>query len=247
MSPGARTVILLTAWWLGAASVAAGQAPETGRADSLAAVLHRLTARIDSLESGHCPDTTRLALPAPSGNARADSLLAVTADLDRRLRAFRDQRCAVAAPPAPAAPADTSARALPASEPQAPWNASASDSEGSGTGDIPLVARDGHRHDNGDASRLEVGRQSTLDDSLYPAPGIGRIPDREAALRGRWDDGGRSATAARAGAPASTPVGTAEAAWRRDATARDGGRARRPGAGPAAGGPDSARRAARRS
>src|SRR6478672_12504772 len=35
-----------------------------------------LTARIDSLESGHCPDTTRLALPAPSGNARADSLLA---------------------------------------------------------------------------------------------------------------------------------------------------------------------------
>ena len=102
-----RTVILLAIWWLGGASLGAAQVPENSRADSLAAVLHRLTARIDSLESGHCPDTTSLALPAPSGNARTDSLLAVTAELDRRLRALRDQRCAAAAPARAAPRADT--------------------------------------------------------------------------------------------------------------------------------------------
>ena len=194
MSARARTVILLALWWLGGASLAAAQVPERGRADSLAEVLHQLTARIDSLESGHCPDTTRLALPAPSGNARADSLLAVTAELDRRLRALRDQRCAGAAPAAPTAPtapadttdelaairaaaagaaggaaaapgapADTSAAPPPAPEPQAPRNASALNPEISATGDIRLVAREGHQHDNGVAREFEVGLQSTLD------------------------------------------------------------------------------------
>ena len=194
MSARARTVILLALWWLGGTSLAAAQVPERGRADSLAEVLHRLTARIDSLESGHCPDTTRLALPAPSGNARADSLLAVTAELDRRLRALRDQRCAGAAPAAPTAPtapadttdelaairaaaagaaggaaaapgapADTSAAPPPAPEPQAPRNASALNPEISATGDIRLVAREGHQHDNGVAREFEVGLQSTLD------------------------------------------------------------------------------------
>ena len=194
MSARARTVILLALWWLGGASLATAQVPERGRADSLAEVLHQLTARIDSLESGHCPDTTRLALPAPSGNARADSLLAVTAELDRRLRALRDQRCAGAAPAAPTAPtapadttdelaairaaaagaaggaaaapgapADTNAAPPPAPEPQAPRNASALNPEISATGDIRLVAREGHQHDNGVAREFEVGLQSTLD------------------------------------------------------------------------------------
>src|SRR6188768_988760 len=189
MSARVRTVILLAIWWLGGASPAAAQVPEQGRADSLAAVLNRLTARIDSLESGQCPDTTGLALPAPSGNARTDSLLAVTAELDRRLRALRDQRCAGAAPaPAPAdttdelaalraaaagaaggaaaaagTPADTSATPPPAPEPQAPRNASALNPEISATGDIRLVARDGRQRDNGVAREFEVGLQSTLD------------------------------------------------------------------------------------
>jgi hypothetical protein len=61
MHARARTVILLALWWLGGTSLAAAQVPEGSRADSLAAVLNRLTARIDSLESGHCPDTTRAA------------------------------------------------------------------------------------------------------------------------------------------------------------------------------------------
>jgi hypothetical protein len=103
--------MLLATWWLGAASLAAAQVPAGGRADSLSAVLHRLTARIDSLESGQCPDTAGLALPAPSGNARADSLLRAAAELDRRIRTLRDTRCAGATPggpvPPPAAPADT--------------------------------------------------------------------------------------------------------------------------------------------
>ncbi|MFL5516117.1 MAG: hypothetical protein ACJ8DJ_08165 [Gemmatimonadales bacterium] len=191
MSARVRTVILLAIWWLGGASPAAAQVPESARADSVAAVLHRLTARIDSLESGQCPDTSRLPLPAPSGNARADSLLAVTAELDRRLRALRDQRCAAAAPTppsaptdttdelaalraaaagaaggaaaAPSTPADTSGAPPPAPEPQAPRNASALNPEISATGDIRLVARDGHQHDNGVAREFEVGLQSTLD------------------------------------------------------------------------------------
>jgi hypothetical protein len=187
MSARARTVIVLALWWLGGASLAAGQVPESARADSLAAVLHRLTARIDSLESGQCPDTARLALPAPSGNPRADSLLAVTAELDRRLRTLRDQRCAGAAPAAPAAPADTtdelaairaaaagaaggagtpadtSAAPPPAPGPQAPRNASALNPEISATGDIRLVAREGHQHDNGVPREFEIAFQSTLD------------------------------------------------------------------------------------
>ena len=94
MSARACTVILLATWWLGAASIAAAQVPAGGQADSLSAVLHRLTARIDSLQSGQCPDTAGLAMPAPNGNARADSLLRVAAELDRRVRALRDARCA---------------------------------------------------------------------------------------------------------------------------------------------------------
>jgi hypothetical protein len=115
MSARARTVILLATCWLGAASLAAAQVPAGGRTDSLSTVLHRLTARLDSLESGQCPDTTALGLPTPSGNTRADSLLRVTAELDRRVRALRDTRCAAGVAPAGApapgpapAPADTS-------------------------------------------------------------------------------------------------------------------------------------------
>jgi hypothetical protein len=111
MSARARTVIVLATWWLGAASLAAAQVPEGGGADSLSAVLRRLTARIDSLALGQCPDTGSLRLPAPNGNARADSLLRVAAELDRRVRALRDARCAAGPAPAGApapAPADTS-------------------------------------------------------------------------------------------------------------------------------------------
>jgi hypothetical protein len=108
----ARTVILLATWWLGAASLAAAQVPAGGRTDSLSAVLQRLTARIDSLQSGQCPDTAGLVLPAPSGDPRADSLLRGAAELDRRIRALRDSRCGRTAPGArvrpQAAPAETS-------------------------------------------------------------------------------------------------------------------------------------------
>lgn len=100
MSARARTVILFATWWLGAASIAAAQVPTGGQADSLSAVLQRLTARIDSLQAGQCPDSAGLALPAPSGNARADSLLRVAAELDRRVRALRDARCVAGAAPA---------------------------------------------------------------------------------------------------------------------------------------------------
>jgi hypothetical protein len=193
MSARARTVILLATWWLGAASLAAAQVPDRGRADSLSAVLHRLTARIDSLESGQCPDTAGLALPAPSGNARADSLVAVAAELERRVRALRDTRCAggpapAAAPtpaPAPAdtsdelaairaaaaqaggappgAPADTAAAPPAAPEPQAPRSASALNPEISATGDVRLVTREGRQRDNGVAREFEIGFQSALD------------------------------------------------------------------------------------
>ena len=195
--------------------------PENSRVDSLAAVLHRLTARIDSLESGHCPDTTSLALPAPSGNARTDSLLAVTAELDRRLRALRDQRCAAAAPAPAPAQADTTdelaalraaaaeaaggaaaarwhtgryqAAPPPAPEPQAPRNASALNPEISATGDIRLVAREGRQRDNGVAREFEVALQSALDPVLQHQD----LPD--ASRTRRWAS--RRATSTGPGCP----------------------------------------------
>ena len=87
------------------------------------------------------------------------------ADTTDELAAIRAAAAGAAggAAAAPGAPADTSAAPPPAPEPQAPRNASALNPEISATGDIRLVAREGHQHDNGVAREFEVGLQSTLD------------------------------------------------------------------------------------
>jgi hypothetical protein len=151
------------------------------------------SARLDSLEAGQCPPAAPLALPAPSGEARTDSLIARLHQLDQRLEQVGAARCAAPArAPAPAAqPADTSndlaairaAAAAAAGEaaPPAPGaapdttrpgrtefigrqrNASALNPEISATGDIRLVAREGRQHDNGVAREFEVALQSALD------------------------------------------------------------------------------------
>ena len=170
----------------GSRSLAAAQVPERGRADSLAAVLSQLTARIDSLEVGLCPASTRLALPAPSGNARADSLLAVTAELDRRLGALRASGARAPRPrpgrrspgrhhrrpggdsrrrrrggrrrgSSPRRRRPIPCRPAACAGAAAPRNASALNPEISATGDIRLVAREGRQHDNGVAREFEFG------------------------------------------------------------------------------------------
>jgi hypothetical protein len=188
----ARTVILSALWWLGAASLASAQVPAGGAADSLGSAVRRLTARIDSLESGLCPDISTIVLPAPTGVSRTDSLIAALGALERRLRGLRDARCPSAAPAAPAAPADTSdelaalraaAAAATGAEPGAPAatpadtvrrapqpaaatparSANTLNPEISATGDIRLVAREGRQRDNGVAREFEFAFQSALD------------------------------------------------------------------------------------
>lgn len=187
----ARTFILPAVWWLGAASLASAQVPAGGGADSLGAAVQRLTARIDSLESGLCPDSSAIALPAPTGVPRTDSLITALGALERRLGALRNLRCA-AAGAVPEAPADTSdelaalraaaaaaggaapgpptlAAGDTARQPSPPPAATPGRSQNalnpeiSATGDIRLVAREGRQRDNGVAREFEFAFQSALD------------------------------------------------------------------------------------
>jgi len=187
----ARTVILSAIWWLGVASLASAQVP-AGGADSLGPAIQRLTARIDSLESGLCPDSSGIALPAPIGVPRTDSLITALGALERRLAALRDSRCPTGAAAAPPAPADTTdelaalraaaavaagaepapAAATPADTTRPPplppaatprRSANALNPEISATGDIRLVAREGRQRDNGVAREFEFAFQSALD------------------------------------------------------------------------------------
>ncbi|MGH7512452.1 MAG: hypothetical protein ACREOQ_05950, partial [Gemmatimonadales bacterium] len=109
----ARTVVFL-ALWLGGATAARAQVPRGAATDSVARGLRGLTARLDSLESGTCPSGPPIVAPAPTGEAKTDSLIATFESLSRRLEAIRGARCAAAAnaaapvqAPTPAA-ADTS-------------------------------------------------------------------------------------------------------------------------------------------
>ena len=105
-----RTAVLTVALLGGAASIAAAQGAPTATVDSLRRTVAALTARLDSLEAGHCP-TAPLPAPAkprPTGNAAVDSLAATVAVLTARVNATVAARCAPAAAPAPVpAAADT--------------------------------------------------------------------------------------------------------------------------------------------
>jgi hypothetical protein len=106
-----RTVLLL-AFLLGGSTVARAQVPRTPATDSVARSLRALTARLDSIEAGACPSGPAITPPAPTGEARTDSIIATFDSLSRRLEILRGTRCGAAPNPAgkppAAAPADTS-------------------------------------------------------------------------------------------------------------------------------------------
>src|SRR3954470_24375099 len=99
-----RTACLVTAWWLGAATVALAQVPGGAAADSVGRGLTSLRARLDSIQGGACPARPALAAPGPAGPAivaparsgepRTDSLAATLEALSRRLETLRAARCA---------------------------------------------------------------------------------------------------------------------------------------------------------
>jgi hypothetical protein len=181
----ARTVTLVAACWLGAASQLRGQVP--ARLDSLTRGLAGISARLDSLEAGLCPAEAPLVVPRRSGDARTDSLAATLQRLDRRVAALRKARCGpgaavpqaadttddlaairaaaaeAAGQPPPPSGGDT-ARVQPPAQPSAvPRGANLLNPEISATGDIRLVARDGRQKDNAVAREFEFAFQSALD------------------------------------------------------------------------------------
>ena len=86
------------------------QVPQSG--DSITSALERLSARLDTLQSGDCPRSPAVRVPAlPAGHdVSLDSLAAAVQRLGDRLETAIAQRCAVgAAPPAGGPPADSTA------------------------------------------------------------------------------------------------------------------------------------------
>jgi hypothetical protein len=184
-----RTVCLLAALGLGAPHLLTAQVTESAASDSLAGAVAGFTARLDSLEGGHCPAGPAIAIPVRGGNPRADSLVASLGQLNQRLEALRASRCGE---PAAAQAADTTndlaalraaaaeaaGGAAPGPGPAAPGdstpgpktefvgrqrNASALNPEISATGDIRLVAREGSQGIDAVAREFEVALQSALD------------------------------------------------------------------------------------
>ncbi|TFG46460.1 MAG: hypothetical protein E4H41_02195 [Gemmatimonadales bacterium] len=96
-----RLAVLTTTMLGGTASVAAAQGVPTGTVDSLRRTVTALTARLDSLDAGHCPAAPPLPQAAvkPTGNAAVDSLAATVAALTVRVNTSVTARCAVAATP----------------------------------------------------------------------------------------------------------------------------------------------------
>src|SRR5262249_50655797 len=108
MSGAVRAATLLAALIAVPLTVGAQQ-PAGPTADSLRAVVGRLTARLDSLEAGNCPAGPAVALPARIGKPSSlDSLAAALEQLRDRVERAVAARCpsgAAAQPAQAAAPA----------------------------------------------------------------------------------------------------------------------------------------------
>jgi hypothetical protein len=77
---------------------AQAQQPTAAATDSLALALTRITARLDSLEAGGCPQGPPVTIPAvPAGDPRTDSLAAGLAQINQRMERIVASRCGAAA------------------------------------------------------------------------------------------------------------------------------------------------------
>jgi hypothetical protein len=166
------------------------QVPKQARTDSLKRAVQQITARLDSLEAGHCPTGPAARLPSRPRGEPQDSIAAAVEQLSTRLERMLAARCppnaaapaaqpadtsgdlaalrAAAAAAAGAPPADTSGgNAKPEAPPPpsgGPRGANLLNPEISATGDIRLVARDSSpQRDNAVAREFEFSFQSALD------------------------------------------------------------------------------------
>jgi hypothetical protein len=170
-----------------APNVVGAQVPQPS--DSITSALERLSARLDTLQSGDCPRSPAVAVPVlpPGHEASLDSLAAAVHRLGDRLESVIAQRCAVGAAPSPApaaadstagdlaalrAAAAAAAGAQPAAAapadtarpPGGPRGGNLLNPEISATGDFRLVARDpGPQRDNATLREVELSFQSSLD------------------------------------------------------------------------------------
>ena len=185
-----RTAVVMMALTGAAASRATAQVPSKATVDSLQRTVMTLTARLDSLEAGHCPagPAPTFVAPKPTGNASIDSLAAAVARLSTRVNAAVASRCALAA--APAAPAADTAQdplaairaaadstavaagapAVKDSTPAAPTqfvsrqrNQSSMNPEISATGDVQFAAQSDIQGLDMQLAEVEVALQATLD------------------------------------------------------------------------------------
>jgi hypothetical protein len=157
--------------------------------DSVTRALERLSARLDTLQSGECPRSPAVSVPElpPDHDPSLDSLAAAVRRLGDRLESTIAQRCAVSAgPPGAIPPADSTADDLaalraaaaaaagPPREPGGPADSTRAPAgprggnllnpEISATGDVRLVARDpGPQRDNATLREVELSFQSSLD------------------------------------------------------------------------------------
>lgn len=184
-----RTAVLL-AVTTGVAARAHAQVPAGATVDSLHRAMAVLNARLDSLDAGHCPASSAIPLPTPTGNAGVDSLATVVRQLATRVNAAIGTRCPAGkrvAVPSPAPPdtidplaairaaADSAAATagVPATPDTAPAgatevvskqrNQSAFNPEISATGDVQLASETGVQGVRMDLAEVEVALQATLD------------------------------------------------------------------------------------
>lgn len=177
--PGCMFILLLA---LLAPAVLRAQEPVRQRTDSLRQVLDTLASRLAALERGACAAAAPPSLPAPTGEAGADSLIDAVRQLAARIQSVERERCP--APPSDSTGDDLAAlRAAAASAAQEVSDTAPPDTtpaggprfvsrqrnlnvfnpEISATGDVRLVAREGRQHDNAIAREFEVAFQSSLD------------------------------------------------------------------------------------
>jgi len=181
-----RLAVTMTILSGGAASTAVAQGVPTAKVDSLKRTVQTLSARLDSLDAGHCPTATppQPGTPAKTGNAAVDSLAQTVASLTVRVNASIAAQCGLAAAPKQPAEADPLAAiraaadsaAIAAGAPPAAdtavvptvfvsrqRNQSSMNPEISATGDVQFAAQTDIQGLDMQLAEVELSLQATLD------------------------------------------------------------------------------------